>query len=311
MRSNPQTINSQTSKVTKTTSRKSKTAKRKSKPDAEKQQAKGNERVDNLYSDKIEFDKFYTLESVAIECLQLLDLSSYDLVIEPSAGNGSFFRNINHPNIIGLDIKPECSSVLEQDWFSFEIDKSYKNVLIVGNPPFGKRNNLSKSFLKHAASFRNVRTIAFVLPDVYFKATLQLHIPKEFRLKHIKKLPQNSFVCGEKIINMPCSFFIFDKSEGPDLRELPLEHMDTNDFEFGSAKKFDFFAKGAAPNTILEFTSSNNRGHYIKVKDGVDVERVKENFRKCHWTAFSSTSGGSAWRPQDQIVREYRKTFES
>lgn len=44
------------------------------------------------YSDKIDLDKFYTKESVAIECLKNIDFNDYDLIIEPSAGSGSFFN---------------------------------------------------------------------------------------------------------------------------------------------------------------------------------------------------------------------------
>lgn len=38
-------------------------------------------------------DKFYTQYNVATECINLIpDLDSYDLIIEPSAGNGSFSK---------------------------------------------------------------------------------------------------------------------------------------------------------------------------------------------------------------------------
>lgn len=66
-------------------------------------------KVENLdqYSDKVDYDKFYTKEAVAIDCLRSIDLKEYDLIIEPSAGNGSFLKNIKHENKVGLDIKPE------------------------------------------------------------------------------------------------------------------------------------------------------------------------------------------------------------
>lgn len=35
-------------------------------------------------------DRFYTLPDVAAICIHQLDLSKYDLIVEPSAGNGSF-----------------------------------------------------------------------------------------------------------------------------------------------------------------------------------------------------------------------------
>ena len=35
-------------------------------------------------------DRFYTPPDVAAICIHQLDLSKYNLIIEPSAGNGSF-----------------------------------------------------------------------------------------------------------------------------------------------------------------------------------------------------------------------------
>ena len=49
-------------------------------------------------------DKFYTKNNIAIELINLIDLSNYDCVIEPSAGNGSFSKNINHKK--GVYITP-------------------------------------------------------------------------------------------------------------------------------------------------------------------------------------------------------------
>jgi hypothetical protein len=51
--------------------------------------------------------------------------------------------------------------------------------LIIGNPPFGNRNALSKRFLEHSFSFSNVGTVGFILPNVYKKHTLQSIIPED------------------------------------------------------------------------------------------------------------------------------------
>ncbi len=262
------------------------------------------------YSDKKEYDKFYTKESVAIDCLKSLNLDDYDFVIEPSAGSGSFFRNIDHENKVGLDIKPECCSINEQDWFRYKIDKRFKRVLIVGNPPFGINNQLSKAFIKHASSFDAVKTIAFILPDAYNKHTSQRHVPLEFRLKYSKKLPRNSFEINGIPYNAPCTFFIFDKSFGVDLRFQPENYKDTKDFIFGTKADYDFFVLGAAPHRVSNSPTPKNRGYYIRARESVDVERVKENFKRCPWTGNGSAPGGAAWLLKEEIVCQYRKQFE-
>ena len=264
-----------------------------------------------VYSKNVELDKFYTKESVAMDCLKVLGkIDDYDFVIEPSAGNGSFYRNIIHNNKVGLDIKPECESICLQDWLTYVIDKRYKRVLIVGNPPFGVRNQLSKAFIKHALEFEAVKTVAFILPDVFNKYTLQRHIPAEFRLKQALKLPPNSFEINGLPFNVPCTFFVFDQSNGDDLRFLPKMYQETADFVFGTADNYDFFIMGASANTVKDTPTAKNRGHYIKVRSGVDVGLVRENFKRCLWRGYSSASGGVFWLTQPEIVCQYRSQFE-
>ena len=264
----------------------------------------------NIYSDKINLDKFYTKASVALDCINKLNLNDYDCIIEPSAGNGSFFNQINHNNTIGLDLMPEHSTIQIQDWFKYQIDTKYKNVLIIGNPPFGKRNSLSKSFITHASSFANVKTIAFVLPDVYKKHTLQKVIPKDFRLKEIHDLPKEAFEIDGVSYHVPCSFFIFERSEGKCLRFDPSKYVESYDFTFSNKNDYDFFIKGAAPATPIDIPSSTNRGYYIKVKQGFNIDNVKNNFRKTIWNGFSSVNGGVSWFTKPEIIKLYQEHIE-
>ena len=113
----------------------------------------------------MQLDKFYTKDSIAKRCLKHIDLSNYDYVIEPSAGAGAFTRWIDHPKLIAMDIEPESGDIKCQDYLTYEINPKYKNVLVVGNPPFGIKHKLSDSFIRHSLSFINVSTIGFVLPN--------------------------------------------------------------------------------------------------------------------------------------------------
>ena len=76
-------------------------------------------------------DKYYTKKEIALFCLDQLNIKDYDFIIEPSAGNGAFYDEIEHNNKIGLDIEPENSNVIKQNWFKYKIDICYKNVLVV------------------------------------------------------------------------------------------------------------------------------------------------------------------------------------
>jgi len=261
----------------------------------------------NKYSDKIKLDKFYTKHSVALECISNLDLNAYDCVIEPSAGSGSFFNQINHKNKIGLDLEPENSSIKKQDWFEYKIDATLQNVLVVGNPPFGLRNTLSKSFIQHAASFKNVKTIAFVLPNVYNKYTLQKAIPKNFRLKSVHELQKEAFEIDGESYHVPCSFFIFERSKGKCLRFDPSKYTDAYDFTFSNKNDYDFYILGAAPTNVIDTPSSTNRGYCIKVKNGFNIEEVKEHFKNITWNGHSSVNGGVSWFTKPEIIKLYQE----
>jgi len=263
-----------------------------------------------MYSDKSSLDKFYTKPSVAISCLSLLNLSEYDAIIEPSAGSGSFFNNITHPNKIGLDLAPEENLLIEkQDWFEYRINQDFRNVLIVGNPPFGKRNKLSIDFIKHAASFNNVKCIAFVLPNVFNKHTLQKHIPDRFRLKEVLVLPRDSFTLNNEDYHVPCSFYIFEESEGDCLRFNPELFTETEHFTYGTRDNSDFFVMGAAPKVLKSHSevNPNNRGNWILVKDGFDVEEVKNNFLNTNWVGNSSANGGVFWLTRPEMIKIYQE----
>ena len=262
-----------------------------------------------MYSENVSLDKFYTKESVAISCINSLNLDDYDLIIEPSAGSGAFFNNLHGDNVIGLDLAPENDNIEEADWFEYSIDEKYKNVLVIGNPPFGKRNNLSQKFLRHASSFDNVKTIAFILPDVFNKHTLQKSVPINYRLKEIIKLPRNSFEVDGEDYHVPCSFFIFDKSDGDCLRFNPILYKETDDWVYGTKLDYDFFVMGASLKTVKDIPEETNRGYYIKVKNNVSINSIKNNFKNGNWAGYSSANGGVSWFTKPEVVKAYMEQY--
>lgn len=257
---------------------------------------------------KCELDKFYTKESVAIDLIKYLDLEKYDLIIEPSAGGGSFSRNLPKDKLIALDINPESPEIIEKDWFSYEIDRNKKNVLLIGNPPFGNRNNLSKGFISHALLYNNVDTIAFVLPNVFKKHTNQNIFPENWRLAKIVDLPVDSFLLEGVDYNVPCSFFIWTKNAGINdfsfNEELYKEHPD---FSFVKKEEADFFILGASPKRIknINDVESTNRGYYIK--SNISIERLKSYFENINWSEYgnSSANGGVSWYSKPELIKVY------
>ena len=255
-------------------------------------------------------DKYYTKHSVVLKCLEKLgDLAYYDCVIEPSAGNGAFFDEIVHPCKIGIDINPQHKEVLKQDWMQYEIDTVYDKVLVVGNPPYGQYHKLSSAFISHAMLFSNVQTIAFILPNVYRKHTRQRILSKNWRIVSIMELGRDSFILEGKDYHMPTSFFVLDKSAGPDLRvRAPMKIVGTRDFDFANSDKFDVFVFGASPKKVILHPTPNNRGYYLKAK--IPVPDLVKRIKNVDWYGNSCANGGVYWLTKHEFVEQYRACHE-
>ena len=83
--------------------------------------------------------------------------------LEPSAGSGNFVNslikmNISKKNIIALDIEPfENPSILKFDYLNYKPNVLMDKLVIIGNPPFGKRGKLALSFLNKALVSHRIR----------------------------------------------------------------------------------------------------------------------------------------------------------
>jgi hypothetical protein len=149
----------------------------------------------------VELDQFFTNKDVAsnyfhhaISKLKYFNEDLEDvLFIEPSAGSGSFF-NLLPIGSIGIDIHPLNSSIIKDDFLSWNPPQnSKKKIVFIGNPPFGYRGWLALSFMNHAAKFADY--IAFVLPMSFQsdgKGSPKNRV-KGMRLIHSEIISQDSF----------------------------------------------------------------------------------------------------------------------
>jgi predicted RNA methylase len=64
-------------------------------------------------------DKFYTIPEISKKCLESIESrykwNDWGLVIEPSAGNGSFLTRIPTEKKLGIDISPEHKDIIKQE----------------------------------------------------------------------------------------------------------------------------------------------------------------------------------------------------
>lgn len=185
-------------------------------------------------------DKFYTNLNVAQHCIdetnKLFPLDSFDTIIEPSAGGGSFSYQLTHKNVIAMDIMPDKNSVniITQDFLTYYPIKSRRSrFLTLGNPPFGKNSSLAIKFFNHAAQWSDV--IAFIVPKVFRRISVQNKLHKLFHLVHDEDIPNNPCSFNPPM-NVKCCFQIwkvnYDGIKRPIIK-LSTTHSDWKFLSFG------------------------------------------------------------------------------
>lgn len=163
-------------------------------------------------------DKFYTNVDYAKKCIdklfELYDKSEFNLVIEPSAGNGSFFNQLDFADKIGIDILPDESlhdtNIIKMDFFDYKPHEDATNILVIGNPPFGRVSSIAIKFFNHAALFADF--IAFIIPRTFRKLSVQNRLNNRFHLMYDEDVPIKPCIFTPKM-TVKCCFQIWKKSD--------------------------------------------------------------------------------------------------
>ena len=220
-------------------------------------------------------DKFYTKRDISKLCIDMLNLSDFDLIIEPSAGNGSFSKQIE--NCIAYDLVPEDESIIQQDFFELDITQfNDKKVLTIGNPPFGVQNNLAISFFNKAAKYSD--TIAFILPKSFMKESIQKKLDLNFHLEKFIELPYNSFILNGEEYGVNCIFQIWKKKNTK--RIVKQKIFCYSYIEFGNVNDFDFIVRRVGGNAGKAYilkegeTVSTQSNYFIKNKTSLSNEAL-------------------------------------
>jgi hypothetical protein len=180
-------------------------------------------------------DQFYTNPEVAKKSIEtiltLLPFTADYFWLEPSAGNGSFLHNIPATfDRIGLDLDPKAADIEKQDYLDWE-PPTGKEIIVFGNPPFGRQSSSAKAFIKKSCQFATI--IAFILPKSFTKPSMFNAFAKSFHLIHTTELAKNAFVLNGANYNVPCVFQIWQKKE----TDRPVEpKISAKGFQYVTAK---------------------------------------------------------------------------
>lgn len=238
-------------------------------------------------------DKYYTKGSVVEKCLNLFKeyilLNPYDLIVEPSAGNGSFISGIKAltSNYRFYDIEPDNDEIIKQDYLLYDYSaiksNGFSKIHIIGNPPFGRQSSLAIKFIKKSCDFCN--SISFILPKSFKKDSLKQRFPLNFHLLLEIDLPDKSFLVDGIEHNVPCIFQIWEKR---DANRFVADKLEPTNFVFVKKTEdpdISFRRVGVNAGTIDENIEDKSiQSHYF----------LKFTFTNEHWTRQDNISKLSA-----------------
>ena len=266
-------------------------------------------------------DKFYTKPTVSKECCDIIKQfininNSNDIIIEPSAGNGSFIPELTKmsSHCLFYDIQPEHPGIIKQDYLDFdtkslELPDLYSKIHIIGNPPFGRQSSLAIKFIKKSAEFCD--TISFILPKSFKKDSLKKTFPLNFHLVYQCDLNDKSFIINnEEEKDVPCVFEIWEKRDYE--RETVIKQTSTK-FKFVKINEFpDISFRRVGVNAGKIDTNNLNdksiQSHYfIKFDDDLDKQKIIDKITKIVYET-NNTVGPKSISKQE-IIREFNTIF--
>ena len=233
---------------------------------------------------RIEDDKYYTPESVSAFCIEttfdILGGENVEEIIEPSAGNGSFSKQIK--GCIAYDISPEHPDIIKQDFL--ELQTPYKEGrLIIGNPPFGSRMNMAQKFFKKSVEIADY--VAFILPISQLNNTNSLY---EFDLIYSEDLGKQVYTDRE----LHCCFNIYkrpksgklNKKRRNKLKDITIIRQDSK--KYNDVEDFDirmgYWGDGSA-GKILKEGEKYSAEYKIIINNESIKHRVREVLESVDW----------------------------
>jgi hypothetical protein len=271
-------------------------------------------------------DKYFTKPSIVDQCLKRIDLTKFDIILEPSAGCGSFHNKIPKDKGRACDISPDIPGVIELDFYAIEkvinlLDLTTapdKRYLSIGNPPFGKNSSMAIEFFNGCAKFSD--EIAFIVPRTFRKDSVQNRLDLNFHMKSEWLLPEKSFLVMDPTsesltseYDVPCVFQIWEKKNQKRTKVVASTESKYLNFVDNIKKaKYAFRRVGVQAGELYN-TSNNSRSmapqshYYINCK-----QHVADTIRSLKWD-YNSSKYDTAGNPsisKSELIKTLEKALD-
>jgi predicted RNA methylase len=277
-------------------------------------------KIDPVYK----LDQFFTKTDIAVQCVKevgcLYPLDQFDLIIEPSAGTGSFVKALPPNKKLAIEIDSDLCNAnpdyLCQSFFDYKPADNSGKILVIGNPPFGTQNKLSVDFFNYAANFADV--IAFIIPKTWNKQSIHNRLHEKFHLVKVVDLPGECFY-GDKDTNVKCCFQIWKREKTNRVREEKcIVHKDWKFLSYVKTKtdlvppeKADFvvLAYGSNPGQVSTdlYQWRPKSVHFIQSKIG--KKKLMERFSALDFSCADNSARQSSLCKGD-LVRLYMESYD-
>jgi hypothetical protein len=272
-------------------------------------------------------DKFYTKKEIVELCFDYIkdniEIDVDDLIIEPSAGNGSFIKNISKicNNNLFYDIEPDDKKIIKQDFLTLtnksilsKLKKKKYKIHIIGNPPFGRQSSIAIKFIQYSMIYIKCNTLSFILPKSFKKDSIKDKIPLDYHCIFEKDLPVNSFMTSDnKNYNVPCIFQIWIKK---DIDRTKLKKLQPNQFKFvKKTDNHDFSVRrvgGTAGFIDIKTSDKNIQSHYfikLNTENTNYINKILTIIKKIKFTSAENTVGPKSIS-KNELIKEYNISLE-
>jgi hypothetical protein len=264
-------------------------------------------------------DKYYTKDIVVELCLNLakkhIQINADDLIIEPSAGNGSFITGIKAltSNFKFYDLEPENAEIIKQDYLLYDYDTIKTSIIgkihIIGNPPFGRQSSLAIKFIKKSCEFCS--SVSFILPKSFKKDSLKKSFPLDFHLICEIDLPDKSFLVDGVEHNVPCIFQIWERKT---YNRALIEKLEPFNFMFVEKTEnpdISFRRVGVNAGVIdIKIDEKSIQSHYfIKFTNG---KTINDNIKKLSTITYDiNNTVGPRSISKQELIKEFNPLLES
>ena len=249
--------------------------------------------LDQYYTDPTYANYFYKKIS------EVVDLSVYDILLEPSAGEGSFYNLLPTSQRFGLDIDPKVDGIIKENFYDYYPDIPVPKIFTLGNPPFGNQSKDAINFFNHAANFS--LGIGFVLPMSFCKMKLQSKLNPYFHLVFEEIVPKNSFYTlnGKKDVKTVAQIWIKKTNKRIEENRNLIDYFQFVSYydDYDLILRRIGYNSGRFENNVLE--SEKNQFLYIKTNS----EEIKQVICKIDFSYIRNLTGGGYAINQDDVKR--------